>query len=99
MSRFWGVTIDGVCTGELDLLTTCIHHSELQVITVLSLISTIKFSQFFTRRFLAMASNRGDSSASRAQVLVTVICAELNPTHSSLLSLPCRAQLNCHPLN
>jgi hypothetical protein len=32
--------IDGVLIGELDLLTTCTHRSELQVITALSLIST-----------------------------------------------------------
>jgi hypothetical protein len=30
LSRLWRcVTIDGVCIGEIDLLTTCIHHSEL----------------------------------------------------------------------
>jgi hypothetical protein len=32
---FRGVTIDGVWIGELDLLATCTHHSELQVITAL----------------------------------------------------------------
>jgi hypothetical protein len=35
------VTIDGVWIGELDLLTTYTHHSELQVITTLLLISTL----------------------------------------------------------
>jgi hypothetical protein len=29
LSRFRCVTIDGVWIGELDLLTTCKHHSEL----------------------------------------------------------------------
>jgi hypothetical protein len=30
LSRLWGcVTIDRVCIGELNLLTTYIHHSEL----------------------------------------------------------------------
>jgi hypothetical protein len=36
-----GVIIDGVAIGELDLLTTSIHHSEIQVITALWLISTL----------------------------------------------------------
>jgi hypothetical protein len=35
------VTTDGVRIGELDLLTTYTHHSHLQVITALSLISTL----------------------------------------------------------
>jgi hypothetical protein len=30
LSRFRGVTIDGVWIGVLDLLTTCIHHLKLQ---------------------------------------------------------------------
>jgi hypothetical protein len=38
---FRGVTADGVCVGDLDFLTTGTHHSELQVITALSLISTL----------------------------------------------------------
>jgi hypothetical protein len=38
---FWGgVTTDGIWTEWLDLLTTCIRQTELQVITALSLIST-----------------------------------------------------------
>jgi hypothetical protein len=41
LSRFWGVTIDGVWIGEFDLLIICIHYSELQVIIALSLISTL----------------------------------------------------------
>jgi hypothetical protein len=35
------VTTDGVWIDELDLLTTCTRQSELQVITALSLISTL----------------------------------------------------------
>jgi hypothetical protein len=35
------VTVDGGWIVELNLLTTCAHHSKLEVITVLSLISTI----------------------------------------------------------
>jgi hypothetical protein len=38
---FSGVIIDGVWIGELGLLTNCTHHSELQLITVLSLISIL----------------------------------------------------------
>jgi hypothetical protein len=65
---------------RMDLLTTYIQNSELQVITALSLISTLykplqyPLSLFqvycvFIRRSLVTASNSGDSSASRAQVL------------------------------
>jgi hypothetical protein len=65
------------------------HHSELQVITALSLISALyrslahaMSSHSSLERLLATASNR-NSSASRAQVLfVTAAHAELNPTHS-----------------
>jgi hypothetical protein len=77
---FGSVTIDGVWIGELDLLTTCTHHSELQVITALSLISTIHRSSqhplspfpaccVFDRRSLATASNSGDPSASSPHVV------------------------------
>jgi hypothetical protein len=38
---YLGVTIDGGWIGELDLLTTRTHHLELQLITALSLISTL----------------------------------------------------------
>jgi hypothetical protein len=62
----------------MDLLTTYTHHSELQVITALSLISTLYKSlhamsspacSVLISHSLAMASNSGDSSASRAQFL------------------------------
>jgi hypothetical protein len=72
----------------MGLLTTYTHHSELQVITALSLISTLYKSQqhllilfqaaIFTSRSLATVSNTGDSSASRAQV--TAALAELLST-------------------
>jgi hypothetical protein len=45
-----------------------------------------------TSRFLATASNSGDSSASCAQVLLSQ-----SPVQSSCLSLSCRAQLHCQP--
>jgi hypothetical protein len=65
---------------QIDLLTTYTHLSEPQVITALSLISTLyKTSQHplshfpaccvFNSRSLTTASNSGDSSASHAQVL------------------------------
>jgi hypothetical protein len=72
-----GVTIDGVWIDELDSLTTYTHHSGLQVITALSLMSTLYKSlhaKFFpaccvsNNRSLATDSNSGDSSASRLQV-------------------------------
>jgi hypothetical protein len=65
----------------MDLLTTYTHHSELEVITTLSLISTLHKSQQhlltfffpaccdFISRSLATASNSGDFSASHAQVI------------------------------
>jgi hypothetical protein len=62
----------------MDLLTTYTHHSELQVITFLLLNSlqiTIAHAKLFPVFYvfnsssLATASNNGDSSASRAQVI------------------------------
>jgi hypothetical protein len=41
LSQFRGVTIDEIWISELDLLTICTHHLELQVITALSLTSTL----------------------------------------------------------
>jgi hypothetical protein len=63
----------------MDLLTTYTNHSELQVIAALSLISKIHKSpqhplslfppcSAFISRSLATASNRENSSASRAQI-------------------------------
>jgi hypothetical protein len=65
---------------RLDLLTTFAHHSELQVITALPLLSTVHKSLHrkssparnnFNSRFLVTDVNSGDSSASRAQVLLS----------------------------
>jgi hypothetical protein len=62
----------------LDLLTTCIHYSELQVITALSLVSTF-YKSLHAKSFsvcnvsnnccLAKTSNNGESSASRPHVV------------------------------
>jgi hypothetical protein len=65
---------------RLDLLSTYTHDSELQVITALSLISTLYKSpkhplnlfsvcHVFVSRSLGAASNSGDSSSSRAQAV------------------------------
>jgi hypothetical protein len=98
----------------LYLLTTCTHHSELPVIIALSLISILykspqhSLSLFpaccvFNRRFLATASNSGDSSASRAHIVIvrwtpcnwTLVNCQLNysatssqPTLQSSTQLP-----------
>jgi hypothetical protein len=97
----------------MNLLTPYTHHSELQVITALLVISTLcKTPQYplslfpaclvFISRSPATASNSDNSSVSRSQVLFKAVRAELLSTVNStiapsLLSLPCRAQLNCQP--
>jgi hypothetical protein len=69
----------------MDLLTTYTHHSELQVITELSLISTFYKSlqaesssacSVFTSRYLVTASN-SDSSVS---VLTSLLSGEYPTT-------------------
>jgi hypothetical protein len=82
------VTIDGVWISEY-LLTTYTHHSELQVITALSLISTLYKSlrehakpfpacSVFKGHSLATASSSGRSSASRSQILSSEPKSALN---------------------
>jgi hypothetical protein len=72
----------------LHLLTTCIHHSELQVITSPLLISKIHKSPqhplslfaaccVFNSRSLVIAYNGVDPSVPCTQVLITAACAEL----------------------
>jgi hypothetical protein len=58
------VTIDGVWVGELGLLATYTHQSELHVITALSLINILQFTvthalgfSVFTSRILATDLN------------------------------------------
>jgi hypothetical protein len=75
------VAVDGDWIGELDLLTICTHHSELQAIAALSLITLYKSPQLPLSHFLvccvsnsrslATSSNSRDSSASRCQVLLS----------------------------
>jgi hypothetical protein len=75
----------------LDLLTTCTHHSELQVITAPPLIATLyKSPQYPPNRSLAKASDNGDSSSSRAQVLPSP-----TPVHNCLPAIP-STELNLH---
>jgi hypothetical protein len=72
-----GVIIDWVLVWLLDLIITDTHDSEIQT---LPLIPTIHKSHqhslslfqpaVFTSRFLVMASNSGDSSASRTQFIL-----------------------------
>jgi hypothetical protein len=87
---------------RMDLLATCTHHSELQVITALSLISKLYKSQqdplilfqptVFTSRSLATASNSGDFSISGAQIHLSQTPVQ-NSTIASLLLSPL-AELN-----
>jgi hypothetical protein len=51
----------------------------------------------FSSRFLVTDVNSGDSSASRAQVLPVRRISHNWTIAPSLLSLPCRTQLNCQP--
>jgi hypothetical protein len=88
----------------LDLLTTCIHHSELQVIRAPMLISTINrlpqhpqilfvACYIFNRRYLAAASNSGDFfSFPHSRRYSPSNIPKLN---SFLHSLPYRTPLNC----
>jgi hypothetical protein len=46
ISRFRGVTIDGVMDCWMALLTTCKQHSELHAIIAPSLISTLEAKSF-----------------------------------------------------
>jgi hypothetical protein len=48
---FVGVYIDGIWIDELDLLTTCTLHSELYVITTLSLIYNLQSTVTHTLGF------------------------------------------------
>jgi hypothetical protein len=84
----------------MDLLTTYTHDWELQVITKLSLISSLYKSLYaksslvcsvFTSRCLVTNHNIEDSSAS---VFTSLLSGEYPTTEApSLLSLPCRTQL------
>jgi hypothetical protein len=70
----------------MDLLTTCTHHSELQVITALSLISTLYKS-------LAHAKSSQSSLDDSGQWLLTVKILQLPALRSSCHSHSSRTQL------
>jgi hypothetical protein len=87
----------------MDLLTIYTHHLELQVITALSLISTVHISlhaksssvySVFNGRLLVTDVNNEDYSASRAQVLSFKIPVQncLSITNSTELTTP---ELEC----
>jgi NADH:ubiquinone oxidoreductase subunit K len=93
----------------MELLTIYTHHSEVKVITALSLISTlysslqhplILFSAccVFNSRSLAMVANSRDSSSSRAQVLLLLPPVQ-NSAHSTTalsLLISLSLSLDCH---
>jgi hypothetical protein len=81
-----------------------LHHSELPVITVLSLISTLYKSlqhllslfPAFTKCFLAMVFSSVVSTASCSHAYLSELPIQNLINYSTIfLSLPCRAQLNC----
>jgi hypothetical protein len=81
------VAIDGVWNTDLDLLTTCTHHSELQIITARTLSSTIDKS-------LAHAKPSKSLLDVSWQRFLTVQIHQLPAFRSSCYSLPCRTQPN-----
>jgi hypothetical protein len=100
--------MDGVCIGYWIYWHSCTHHSKLQVITALSLISTIHSSPqytlspfpaccVFTRCSLATAPNSGDSSASSPYAIssLTLVQNCLPTIYSGTLNpiLCCNCQL------
>jgi hypothetical protein len=95
----------------LDLLTTCTHHPELHVIIALSLICTLYSSlhhtliifqpAVFTSPSLTTASNSGDFSASRTQVISSPTLVQTyssQPQLHSTLNSQSFFQLACVPL-
>jgi hypothetical protein len=105
------LTIDEVWIGELDLLITCTYHSKLQVITGPLVISTVhKTPQHPLSLFQPAVSSPAVPSqrllpmeilqlpALRFSCHIRPCRALVNSTIApSLLSLPCRARLKCHP--
>jgi hypothetical protein len=84
---------------SVDLLTTYMRHSELQVIIELSLFHTIYRSlehtksshSAFTHRFLITDLNNGGPSYS---VFTSLLTGEYPTTELTLHSLPCRTKLS-----
>jgi hypothetical protein len=95
----------------MDLLTTCTHRSELQVITAKSLISALYKSR---QHLLSLLQPARSSPVVPWQRLLILEILQLHALRSSchsrpcrilvnstialsLLRLPCRAHLNCQP--
>jgi hypothetical protein len=81
----------------VDLLTTYAHHSELQALTTLSLISTIHSSP---QHLLSLFQPAVSSPAVPWQRLLTVETFQFHALRCYLQSLPWRTQLstnNCLP--
>jgi hypothetical protein len=88
MSRFKGVTIDGVWISEFDLLTTCAHNSELQVITALPQISTLWITKHWT---LHSAINYFSTElVKKVKVKSKLLWWRFTANHSVLASRPLR---------
>jgi hypothetical protein len=92
----------------LDLLTLCTHHSELQVITALSPVSTLyKSPQHPLRLFQpagtghsqAKASNNGDTSASSSQVLLLQPPVQNSCQFPELTSATYQLSTNCRAIS
>jgi hypothetical protein len=99
LSRFRGCDYRRGMDWRMGLLNSYTHHSELQVITALSLISTIHISLHTKSSQSSLVSWQRlltmeiifFVTAARAKLLSAVN----STTAPSLLSLPCRAQLHC----
>jgi hypothetical protein len=83
------VTIDGVWIGELDLLTTCTHNWELQVITALPRSSTL-YPSLYAKYFPTLLSLQQPIPSN----VLTVEILQFPALWSSCHSRPCRTQPN-----
>jgi hypothetical protein len=93
------VTIGGVWVGCLDLLTTCIHHLELHVITVHWHTQCPQSITVSTSRFLATDLTQWKFFSCRGHAVAPWLTLHTS-THSSIFSAsPCRAQLRTPELD
>jgi hypothetical protein len=87
LSRFKGVTVDGVWIGEW----TCTYHSELQVITALLLISTFYKSP---QHSLSLFQPAVSKPVLAWQLLLTAEILQLPALRASCHSRPYRTLVN-----
>jgi hypothetical protein len=92
LSRFRAVTVDGAWTVNRIYWPTCTHHTELQVITAPSLMSTIYSS---LKHPLSLFQPDMPSPAVSWQRLLTVEILQLAALWSSCHSSPYRTLVNC----